>query len=64
MSLFLRRRRLWLRVAADEGGGTVVELAGLDRAHGGNLDEELDELVARLGGSADPDASAKGPDRP
>ena len=52
-SLFIRPRRLWLRVSRaedDDGepgaGRTVVELAGLDRSSGGDLAAEVDELRA------------------
>jgi cytochrome c biogenesis protein len=62
-SLFIRPRRAWVRVTeatgpdaeGDEGdepaGGTrrtVVELAGLDRSSGGDLDTEIDELERRI----------------
>jgi cytochrome c biogenesis protein len=43
-SLFVRPRRVWLRRR-----GTVVELAGLDRSSGGDLGDELDDLVRALG---------------
>ena len=43
-SLFVRPRRIWLRQR-----GTVVELAGLDRSSGGDLGDELDDLVRALG---------------
>ena len=43
-SLFVRPRRIWLRQR-----GTVVELAGLDRSAGGDLGDELDDLVRALG---------------
>lgn len=43
-SLFVRPRRVWLRQR-----GTVVELAGLDRSAGGDLGDELDDLVRALG---------------
>ncbi len=45
-SLFIRPRRAWVRVTpSPQGDGrTVVELAGLDRSSGGDLDREIDEL--------------------
>jgi cytochrome c biogenesis protein len=46
-SLFIRPRRAWVR-AREEGGRTVVELAGLDRSAGGDLAEEIDELEQRI----------------
>lgn len=48
VSLFVRRRRMWVRVAAAPSAGTVVDIAGLDRAHGGDLADELDTLAHRL----------------
>jgi cytochrome c biogenesis protein len=52
-SLFIRPRRAWIRVR-QEGGRTVVELAGLDRSSGGDLAEEVDELEARIRRHAPP----------
>ena len=46
-SLFIRPRRVWVRVAGrrpEDGGRTVVEVAGLDRSSGGDLADEVDEL--------------------
>ena len=43
-SLFIRPRRTWVR-ATRRDGRTVVELAGLDRSAGGDLEGEVDELV-------------------
>ena len=44
LSLFIRPRRVWLRVRGDE-----VELAGLDRTEGrGGLDDELRLIAAEL----------------
>jgi cytochrome c biogenesis protein len=64
-SLFIRPRRAWVRVtAADpatgdaEAGGTVVELAGLDRSSGGDLAAEIDELERQIragAGSPEPE---------
>lgn len=56
MSLFLRPRRVWVRVrrrtdgdADDDGaGGTMVEVALLDRSGGADLSDVLDEIVADL----------------
>ncbi|MEO7979325.1 MAG: cytochrome c biogenesis protein ResB [Sporichthyaceae bacterium] len=59
-SLFVRRRRVWVRVGADgeddvdaaDGGRTLVEVAGLARSDGeggDGLADELRELVAEIG---------------
>ena len=46
-SLFIRSRRVWLRVT--EGpDGTVVEIAALDRSGGADTDAVLSDLVAEL----------------
>ena len=50
-SLFIRPRRIWVRVRR-EGGRTLVEVAGLDRSSGGDLSGEVDALAAAL---ADPE---------
>ncbi len=48
-SLFIRPRRAWVRVRPGATGArTVVELAGLDRSSGGDLDVEIDELERRM----------------
>ena len=51
-SLFIRPRRLWVRAERGEGGRTLVEVAGLDRSSSGDLDAEVEDLVARLRGDA------------
>jgi cytochrome c biogenesis protein len=61
LSLFIRRRRIWVRVGTTEAGDTVVELAGLDRAHGGDLDAELDELATITGSISRSETGTKGP---
>jgi len=44
-SLFIRPRRVWLRVVpADEGEGSRVELAALDRSGGGDTAAVVDDL--------------------
>ena len=48
VSLFVRRRRVWVRVSAAGDGRTVVEVAGLDRSEGGDLGEEIDRLALEL----------------
>jgi cytochrome c biogenesis protein len=50
--LFVRRRRVWVRVAAADGGRTLVETAGLARTEGvggDGLADELRELLADIG---------------
>ena len=60
-SLFIRPRRLWVR-ARREGGRTLVDVAGLDRSAGGDLSDELAEIVATLRpGPAPPPDTASAP---
>jgi cytochrome c biogenesis protein len=54
-SLFIRPRRVWVRVRREDGpedgggaGRTLVEVAGLDRSAGGDLAGEIDEIAATL----------------
>jgi cytochrome c biogenesis protein len=47
-SLFIRPRRIWVRARSTEDGRNLVEVAGLDRASGGNLAGELDQVVAAV----------------
>jgi cytochrome c biogenesis protein len=57
-SLFVRRRRLWVRVSADERGRTVVQVAGLARGDDAGLEplvaQVLDDVVHRLGARPGP----------
>jgi cytochrome c biogenesis protein len=59
VSLFVRRRRLWVQVSADERGRTVVQVAGLARGEDAGLGDEvkvvLDSLVAGSAGGRAPD---------
>lgn len=56
-SFMVRRRRVWVRASAAEGGRTVVQIGGLTL---GNQTAEFEEFVAALRGDqergADPDA--------
>lgn len=45
-SLYVRRRRAWVRVGADEQGRTVVEVAGLHRNEGGDVAADVREIAA------------------
>ncbi|MFJ6134661.1 cytochrome c biogenesis protein ResB [Kitasatospora sp. NPDC092286] len=47
-SLFVQRRRIWVRAVALPGGGTLVELAGLARSESAKIAEELAELAVDL----------------
>jgi cytochrome c biogenesis protein len=52
LSLFVRRRRVWVRAVAGPGGVTLVEVAGLARVEGEDRDgltEQVDGLAAALG---------------
>lgn len=51
LSLFVRRRRIWLRVGdGSSPGSSLVEVGGLSRREGDSFDEEFDRLVRRLRG--------------
>ncbi|WP_329488255.1 cytochrome c biogenesis protein ResB [Kitasatospora sp. NBC_01246] len=67
-SLFVQRRRIWVRAVALPGGGTLVELAGLGRSESAKTAEELAELAVDLQDDApaadEPDSGATGPHRP
>ncbi|MEE1785802.1 cytochrome c biogenesis protein ResB [Streptomyces sp. SP17BM10] len=57
-SLFVQRRRIWVRAVALPEGGTLVELAGLARSESAKIAEELAELAVDL----QDDAPASGED--
>jgi len=66
LSLFVRRRRIWVRAISDSGGRTLVAIGGLARAEAGGLGGEVDALVERLrrldgGSTADVGQAATGP---
>ncbi|HEX2807980.1 MAG TPA: cytochrome c biogenesis protein ResB [Kineosporiaceae bacterium] len=44
-SLFVRRRRLWVRVSEDDQGRTVVEVAGLARGEDAGLGDEVKAVL-------------------
>jgi cytochrome c biogenesis protein len=45
LSLYVRRRRVWVRVGEAPGAGTVVEVAGLQRSDSGDLQAEVDAIA-------------------
>jgi cytochrome c biogenesis protein len=47
-SLFISRRRVWVRAVRDAEGVTVVEMAGLGRSESAKLPQELGDLAARV----------------
>ncbi|MFC4503809.1 MULTISPECIES: cytochrome c biogenesis protein ResB [Streptomyces] len=59
-SLFIQRRRVWVRAVRGADGVTVVEMAGLGRSESAKVPEELGDLAGILydqapGASPDPD---------
>ena len=49
LSLFVRPRRVWIRIRRGEAGPSVVEVGGLDRADArAGLTEDVAELAAEL----------------
>ncbi|APE22273.1 MULTISPECIES: cytochrome c biogenesis protein ResB [Streptomyces] len=53
-SLFIQRRRIWVRAVRGEDGVTVVEMAGLGRSESAKLPEELGDLAVALTADAPP----------
>ncbi|MGR8009044.1 cytochrome c biogenesis protein ResB [Streptomyces hypolithicus] len=47
-SLFIQRRRIWVRAVRGQDGVTIVEMAGLGRTESSKLPEELADLAATL----------------
>ncbi|ARP70744.1 cytochrome c biogenesis protein ResB [Streptomyces pluripotens] len=58
-SLFIQRRRVWVRAVRGADGVTVVEMAGLGRSESAKVPEELGDLAGTLydqaPGAVDPD---------
>ncbi|MGW7818639.1 cytochrome c biogenesis protein ResB [Streptomyces puniciscabiei] len=68
-SLFIQRRRVWVRAVRGADGVTVVEMAGLGRSESAKVPEELGDLAGILydqaPGAPDPDDhSSETPDTP
>ncbi|HZG05822.1 MAG TPA: cytochrome c biogenesis protein ResB [Streptomyces sp.] len=53
-SLFVQRRRVWVRARRDGDGLTVVEMAGLGRSESAKVPEELADLALALQADAPP----------
>ncbi|MEU0698530.1 cytochrome c biogenesis protein ResB [Streptomyces niveus] len=60
-SLFIQRRRIWVRAVRGADGVTVVEMAGLGRSESAKLPEELGDLALTLNAEA-PTAPEPAPD--
>ncbi|WP_086870198.1 cytochrome c biogenesis protein ResB [Streptomyces viridochromogenes] len=58
-SLFIQRRRVWVRATTGDDGLTVVEMAGLGRSESAKVPEELGDLAGILYDRA-PGAAAPG----
>ncbi|MCU0266959.1 MAG: cytochrome c biogenesis protein ResB, partial [Actinomycetia bacterium] len=61
LSLFVPRRRVWVRATPQPGGTTLVEVAGLARTETGGLDDEVERLLERLRTAA-PEARPEHPE--
>jgi cytochrome c biogenesis protein len=48
LSLFVRRRRIWVRATTGDDGRTLVRIAGLARAEGDGLVDEVAEIASAL----------------
>ncbi len=55
-SLFIRPRRVWVRVRRREDAETLVEVGGLERSNGGDATDEIDEIVTQLKGRGTEDS--------
>ncbi|GAA2076689.1 cytochrome c biogenesis protein ResB [Streptomyces albiaxialis] len=60
-SLFIQRRRVWVRSYEGKDGRTVVEMAGLGRSESTRLPEELGDLALALRDDAAPVATEPEP---
>lgn len=65
-SLFIQRRRVWVRAVRGADGVTVVEMAGLGRSESAKVPEELADLAAqvheRAPSAPDPEVSDQEPE--
>ncbi|WP_455361307.1 cytochrome c biogenesis protein ResB [Streptomyces sp. SYSU K21746] len=60
-SLFIQRRRVWVRAVRGADGVTVVEMAGLGRSESAKLPEELADLAAAVHAEAPTAPAADSP---
>jgi cytochrome c biogenesis protein len=58
LSLFVRRRRIWVKALPGEAGGTLVQIAALAKSEGADLTDEVSALTEHLGGQAADERSA------
>ncbi|NGO77377.1 cytochrome c biogenesis protein ResB [Streptomyces sp. YC504] len=63
-SLFIQRRRVWVRAVRGEDGVTVVEMAGLGRSESAKVPEELGDLAAVLHAQAPAAPEPEAPEDP
>lgn len=52
LSLFVRRRRIWVKVAGTDGAGTLVQVAALAKSEAADLTDDVSALTDHLGGLA------------
>ncbi|MBI1350437.1 MAG: cytochrome c biogenesis protein ResB [Actinomycetales bacterium] len=52
LSLFIRRRRIWVKVLDGPEGGTLVQIAALAKAEGADPSDDVSALAEHLGGTA------------
>lgn len=50
LSLFVRRRRVWVKMRTNPHGTTVVEIAGLNRAEGGDVSADITLITGAIVG--------------
>lgn len=58
LSLFVRRRRLWVKVVSVDGGGTLVQVAALGRTETADLTDDVTVMAEHLGRPAADERSA------
>jgi cytochrome c biogenesis protein len=51
LSLFVRRRRLWVRAGVSDDGGTLVQVAALARSEAVDLEADVARVASQLDGS-------------
>lgn len=59
LSLFVRRRRVWVKVVDIDGGGTLVQVAALGRTQSADLTDDVTVLAEHVGGPAADERSAR-----